>query len=258
MKTRMQDKVIIITGGAGGIGLESAALFLEEGARGIHLVDLDAGALKQAVSKLPADSPVTWTAADVSLSADVARYTDEAAKAHGKIDVLFLNAGIEGKVLPISEYPEELFDKVMAVNVKSIFLGLKHAIPHLKENGGGSVMITSSVAGLRGTPNVSAYVTSKHATLGIMKTAALELAADKIRVNSIHPSPVDNRMMRSLEDGFAPGKGDEVKAGFEQMIPLGRYATNREIAEMALFLASDESRFITGSSFVVDGGMTAK
>ncbi|AXI99385.1 NAD(P)-dependent dehydrogenase, short-chain alcohol dehydrogenase family [Cyclonatronum proteinivorum] len=258
MKKRMQDKVALITGGAGGIGLETAVLFIEEGAQGIHLVDLDEATLKEAVASLPQGSKVTWSAADVSLNADVERYTREAIAAHGKIDVLFLNAGIEGKVMPITEYPEELFDKVMAVNVKSIFLGLKHAIPHLRENGGGSVMITSSVAGWRGTPNVSAYVTSKHATLGIMKSAALELAADGIRVNSIHPSPVDNRMMRSLEDGFAPGKGDEVKAGFEQMIPLGRYATNREIAEAALFLASDESRFLTGTSITVDGGLNAK
>lgn len=258
MTKRMQDKVALITGGAGGIGFETAVLFIEEGANGIHLVDLDEATLKEAAASLPQGSKVTWSVADVSLNADVERYTREAIAAHGKIDVLFLNAGIEGKVMPITEYPEELFDKVMAVNVKSIFLGLKHAIPHLRENGGGSVMITSSVAGWRGTPNVSAYVTSKHATLGIMKSAALELATDGIRVNSIHPSPVDNRMMRSLEDGFAPGKGDEVKAGFEQMIPLGRYATNREIAETALFLASDESRFLTGTSITVDGGLNAK
>jgi len=146
----------------------------------------------------------------------------------------------------------------MDVNVKSLFLGMKYGFPLLKENGGGSVIITSSVAGHRGTPNVSAYITSKHATVGITKTGALEGAADGIRVNSIHPSPVDNRMMRSLEEGFAPGAGAEAKKGFEQAIPLGRYATNEEIANAALFLASDESSFVTGTSIVVDGGMTAK
>ncbi len=255
---RLRDKVIVITGGAGGIGLASAELFLKEGAKGVHLVDLDKDALKEAASKLGETNYVSWTAADVSKAEDVKRYTHEAVKEYGKIDVLFLNAGIEGKVMPITEYPEELFDKLMAVNVKSLFLGMKYGFPELKKNGGGSVIITSSVAGHRGTPNVSAYITSKHATVGIMKTGALEGAADGIRVNSIHPSPVDNRMMRSLEEGFAPGSGADAKKGFEQAIPLGRYATNEEIANLALFMASDESSFITGAEYVVDGGMTAK
>jgi len=144
----------------------------------------------------------------------------------------------------------------MDVNVKGVWLGMKHAFPHMK-NSGGSVIITSSVAGLQGTPNVMAYVTSKHATIGAMKVGALEGAEHNIRVNSIHPSPVDNRMMRSLEEGFAPGGAEEAKKGFEQMIPLGRYGKNEEIASLALFLASDESKFITGSTYAIDGGLTA-
>lgn len=122
---------------------------------------------------------------------------------------------------------------------------------------GGSVIMSSSVAGLSGTPNVSAYVISKHAVIGIMRNLALELAPRKIRVNTINPSPVDNRMMRSLEDGFAPNQGEEAKKGFEQTIPLGRYAKPEEIASLVLFLASDESKFITGTRQVIDGGMTA-
>ncbi len=254
---RVKNKVIVITGGAGGIGLAAADLFLNEGAEGVHLVDLHEDALEEASRKLARPEKTAWTAADVSKSADVKRYTSDAMKRFGQIDVLFLNAGIEGKVMPLTDYPEELFDKLMAVNAKSLFLGLKFGFPYLKENGG-SVIITSSVAGFRGTPNVSGYITSKHATLGIMKTAALEGAPFGIRVNSIHPSPVDNRMMRSLEEGFAPGKATEAKQSFEKMIPLGRYATNEEIARLALFLASDESSFITGSSYTIDGGMTAK
>jgi NAD(P)-dependent dehydrogenase (short-subunit alcohol dehydrogenase family) len=171
------------------------------------------------------------------------------------IDILFLNAGIEGVVKPLTDYPEEMYDKVIAVNVKGVWLGLKHAFPHMKENGG-SVIITSSVAGIQGTPNVMAYVTSKHAVIGTMKVAALEGAEFGIRVNSIHPSPVDNRMMRSLEEGFAPGAAEEAKKGFEQAIPLKRYADNSDIASLALFLASDDSSFITGSTYSVDGGMT--
>lgn len=253
---KLKGKVVIITGGAGGIGLETANLFLKEGASGILLVDLDNEQLKDAAKSLESDN-VKYFTADVSKNEQVEAYTSKAVKEFGRIDVLFLNAGIEGVVKPLTEYPEETYDKVMAVNVKGVWLGLKHAFPHMKENGGGSVIVTSSVAGLQGTPNVMAYVTSKHAVIGSMKVAALEGAEHGIRVNSIHPSPVDNRMMRSLEEGFAPGGAEEAKKGFEQMIPLKRYANNEEIAKLALFLASDESSFITGSTYSIDGGMTA-
>jgi NAD(P)-dependent dehydrogenase (short-subunit alcohol dehydrogenase family) len=253
---RLKGKTAVITGGAGGIGLETAKIFLNEGAEGILLVDLNEDQLKDAAKSLESDR-VHYFAADVSRSDDVKAYTDKAIKEMGKVDVLFLNAGIEGVVKPLTDYPEEMYDKVLAVNVKGVWLGLKHAFPHMKENGGGSVIITSSVAGMQGTPNVMAYVTSKHAIIGSMRVAALEGAAGGIRVNSIHPSPVDNRMMRSLEEGFAPGGGEEAKKGFEQMIPLGRYATNDEIATVALFLASDDSKFMTGAIIPVDGGLTA-
>lgn len=252
---RLKNKSVIITGGAGGIGFATAKKMLDEGATGILLVDLKEDALKEATSKLK-NEKVHYIAADVSNSSDVKKYTEKAVDLFGEIDVLFLNAGVEGVVKPIVDYPEETYDQVMNVNVKGVWLGMKYAFPHMKKNGGGSIIITSSVAGLQGTPNVSAYVTSKHATIGAMKVGALEGAADKIRVNTIHPSPVDNRMMRSLEEGFAPGGGEEAKKGFEQMIPLGRYAKNEEIADLALFLASDESKFITGAQYVIDGGLT--
>ncbi|MFO7845896.1 MAG: glucose 1-dehydrogenase [Balneolaceae bacterium] len=252
---RLKGKVAVITGGAGGIGLETAKRYLEEGSGGILLVDLDDDQLKDAAKSLESDN-VKYFAADVSKNNQVEAYTRKAIKEFGRIDVLFLNAGIEGVVKPLTEYPEEMYDKVLAVNVKGVWLGLKHAFPHMKENGG-SVIINSSVAGLQGTPNVMAYVTSKHAVIGSMKVAALEGAEHGIRVNSIHPSPVDNRMMRSLEEGFAPGAAKEAKKGFEQSIPLKRYADNSDIANLALFLASDESSFITGSVYSVDGGMTA-
>lgn len=252
---RLKEKIAVITGGAGGIGLETAKLFLKEGADGILLVDQDEKKLKDAAKHLESDK-VAYYSADISVSDEVKGYTEKAIERFGKIDVLFLNAGIEGVVKPLTEYPEEIYDKVLAVNVKGIWLGLKHAFPHLMENGG-SVIITSSVAGLQGTPNVMAYVTSKHAVIGSMKVAALEGAEHGIRVNSIHPSPVDNRMMRSLEEGFSPGSSEEAKKGFEQTIPLQRYAENSEVANLALFLASDESSFITGSTYSIDGGMTA-
>lgn len=252
---RANNMSVVITGGAGGIGLAAAKKFLSEGAGGVLLVDLEEDSLKEAVTVLDSEKAY-YIKADVSKSADVERYTQRAVELFGKIDVLFLNAGVEGEVKPLTEYPEEMYDQVMDVNVKGVWLGMKYAFPFMKKNGGGSVIITSSVAGLRGTPNVIAYVASKHATIGAAKVGALEGAADRIRVNSIHPSPVDNRMMRSLEEGFAPGEAEEAKKGFEQMIPLGRYATNEEIADLALFLGSDESRFITGAQYAVDGGFT--
>ncbi|MFO7826648.1 MAG: SDR family NAD(P)-dependent oxidoreductase [Cyclobacterium sp.] len=251
----LKNKVALITGGAGGIGLATAKLFLEEGAKGVAIVDFSEENLKMAEETLGSEK-VLYIQADVSKAEEVKNYTNKVKAELGKIDVLFLNAGMEGVVKPMEHYPEETFDQVMAVNVKGVWLGMKYAFPIMKSDGGGSVVITSSVAGLRGTAQVSAYVGSKHATIGLMRVGALEGAPDKIRVNSIHPSPVDNRMMRSLEDGFAPGMGDTVKENFTKMIPLGRYAANEDIADLALFLASDKSKFITGATYVIDGGFT--
>lgn len=249
---RLENKCAVITGGAGSIGMTTAQLFLEQGAK-VLLVDRDEQALTKAVQTLGGNR-VNYSVADVTKAADVKRYADEAHKLFGKIDVFFNNAGIEGVVKPVVDYPEEIFDKVLAVNVKGVWLGNKYMAPHLKE--GGSVILSSSVAGLTGTPNVSAYVISKHAVIGIMRNLALELAPRKIRVNTINPAPVDNRMMRSLEEGFAPSHAAEAKKGFEQTIPLGRYAKPTEIAQLVLFLASDDSQYITGTTQVIDGGMT--
>ncbi|MBU1369574.1 MAG: SDR family oxidoreductase [Bacteroidetes bacterium] len=249
---KLENKVALITGGAGEIGKETAKLMLEAGAK-VFLVDLKAEAL-EATAKALGNTNVAWEAADVSQEEAVKRYVNKAVEAFGKIDIFFNNAGIEGVVKPIEAYPVDIFDKVVAVNIRGVWMGAKYVLPHMKD--GGSVIITSSVAGLVGSPNVSAYITSKHANVGIMRALAAEAAPRKIRVNSVHPSPVDNRMMRSLEDGFAPGAGAEVKKNLESTIPLGRYATNNEIALAVMFLAGDESRFITGATLPVDGGMT--
>lgn len=250
---RLQNKVAIITGGAGSIGKTTAKLFLEEGAK-VFLVDMADDALKNAVEGLGGDN-VKYSAADVTKSEDVQRYVNDAVKAFGKIDVFFNNAGIEGVVKPTVDYPEEVFDKVIAVNVKGVWLGNKYVLPQM--NDGGSIILTSSGAGIYGGPNVSAYIASKHAVVGLMRNLTLEVASRKIRVNTINPSPVDNRMMRSLEDGFAPGQAEAAKREMEKAIPMGRYAEPIEIAQLVLFLASDESKFITGTTQPIDGGMSA-
>jgi NAD(P)-dependent dehydrogenase (short-subunit alcohol dehydrogenase family) len=250
---KLENKTAVITGGAGSIGKATAALFLEEGAK-VLLIDLDEEALKQTAAELGNEN-ISWCAADVSNTDDVKRYANEAKKTFGSVDIFFNNAGIEGVVKPVTDYPEDEFDKVMAVNVKGVWSGNKYIVPLMAD--GGSIILSSSVAGLAGTPNVSAYVASKHAIIGLMRSLAYEVAEKKIRVNTINPSPVDNRMMRSLENGFAPGQGDEAKKSFEQTIPLGRYAKPEEIAKAVLFLAGDDSQFITGTTQVIDGGMNA-
>ena len=251
---RLENKTAVITGGAGGIGKATAEIFLKEGAS-VMLVDLKEEDLKSAVNDL-GDKNVYYTVADVSKEEEVKNYAENTRKQFNKVDIFFNNAGIEGVVKPITDYPVEDYDKLMAVNVRGAWLGMKYMIPLMEE--GGSIIITSSVAGMRGTANVSPYVASKHALVGMTKSLSLELAGSNIRVNSVNPSPVDNRMMRSLEEGFSPGSSEEAKTQFEQMIPLGRYADNDDIANLVTFLASDESSFITGAVFPVDGGMTAK
>ena len=253
---RLENKVAIITGGAGGIGKESAKRFLEEGAK-VVLVDLFQDSLDQTKAELDKLGEVITIQADVSQEDDVKNYVDKTVEKFGKIDVFFNNAGIEGKVAPITDQKVEDLDKVLAVNVRGVFLGLKHVLAVMKEQGYGSVINTSSVAGLSGSPNVTPYIASKHAVVGLTKATAVEVAPYKVRVNSIHPSPVNTRMMRSLEEGFAPGQAEAAKADMEKSIPLGRYGESEDISNLVLFLASDESSFITGVQYRVDGGMGA-
>ncbi|MEE4176499.1 MAG: SDR family oxidoreductase [Bacteroides sp.] len=251
---KLENKIALITGGAGGIGKAATKKFIGEGAK-VLLVDLMEDDLRKVQEEFGSDK-LYYIAADVSKTEEVEKYAQKAKELFGKVDVFFNNAGIEGQVKPIGDYPVEEFDKVMAVNVRGVWLGMKFITPLMAD--GGSIIITSSVAGLRGTANVSPYVASKHALNGIARSLALELAGRNIRVNAINPSPVDNRMMRSLEKGFSPDDAENAKSQFEQMIPLGRYAENEDIANLVLFLASEESNFITGAIHSIDGGMTAK
>ncbi|MBK6468363.1 MAG: SDR family oxidoreductase [Rhodobacter sp.] len=253
---RLQDKIALITGGAAGIGLETARLFLNEGAR-VALVDLNDSALESAAASLKGLGEVLTIAADVSSEADTRAYVAATVKRFGGIDIFFNNAGIEGRVAPLTEQKIADFDRVIAVNVRGAFLGLQHVLPVMIDRKGGSIINMSSIAGLQGSPNVAPYITSKHAMVGLTRAAAIEAAPFGVRVNSVHPAPINTRMMRSLEEGFNPGHGAEVKQGLETSIPLGRYGESLDVARLVLFLASEESSFITGGQYPVDGGMAA-
>ena len=252
---RLEGKVAVITGGAGGIGKAAGKLFVNEGAD-VLLVDVDEKALKSACDGIGSNK-VSYCVADVTNSSDNQKMINLAEERYGGVDALLANAGVEGDVSSIVDYDERRFEQVMAVNVKGPFLGLKAAIPAISKRGGGSIIITSSVAGVSGVANVAPYVTSKHAVIGMMKSAALECAPLNIRVNTVNPSPVETRMMRSLEEGFSPGEAETAREGMRANIPLGRYAEAEDIAKIMLFLASDDSDFVTGSVYMADGGSTA-
>jgi NAD(P)-dependent dehydrogenase (short-subunit alcohol dehydrogenase family) len=249
----MSGKTCVVTGGAGSIGLASAALLLSEGAR-VMLVGRTADNLARAAASLDAGDDVLGTVtADVSQTADVRRYLDETVARWGKIDVLFSHAGISGVIKPVTEYPEDVFDAVMAINVRGSFLACKYGLPLM--NDGGSIIITSSIMGSRADPGVCAYATSKHALIGLARVVAKEAAGRNIRVNVFAPGPTDNTFQSAIEERLTEIVGEDGTEFLNRIIPLGRHAQAEEVARMVLFLASDQSSFSTGSVFMADGGM---
>jgi NAD(P)-dependent dehydrogenase (short-subunit alcohol dehydrogenase family) len=252
MTKQMQGRVCVITGGAGSIGLAAAKLLVAEGAK-VMLVDLSETSLKKAVGDIGGDN-VAWSAADITRSDQVKDCMSRTAGRWGKIDVLFSNAGNFGVVAPVTEYPEEVFDSVLAVHVKGAFLAAKHALPLM--NDGGSIIITSSIVGVKGDPGVCAYITAKHAQVGLMRVLAKEAAARNIRVNTIHPGPVDNAFQLNVEKNLSGVLGRDATAFFNEIIPLRRHVRAEEVARSVLFLASGASSFTTGSLLMVDGGLS--
>ena len=250
---RLQGKTAVVTGGAGNIGLATAQRFLSEGAR-VLIVDRGEERVSAALRELGSND-AHGLSADVTVSADVSGYAAEAQRLFGMVDIFFNNAGIAGAVAPMVAHPDEAFDQVMAVNVRGVFLGLKHMLPVMRD--GGSVICTSSVAGLRGSAGMAGYVASKHAVVGLMRVASIEAAPRRIRVNTVHPGPVQGDMMNELEHGMAPNDPKAAHAMIEQRMRLGRFIERKEIADLVTFLASDESRMISGATMVIDAAMAS-
>jgi NAD(P)-dependent dehydrogenase (short-subunit alcohol dehydrogenase family) len=252
-----KNKIALITGAGNGIGRATSLAFAGHGAK-VVLVDRDRDAGEAAANTIRQQGgDARFVAADVTKATDVAAYVKAALDAHGRIDCFFNNAGIEGKIAPTAEYDEAMFDQVMGVNVKGVFLGMRAVIPVMVKQGGGAIVNTASVAGLIGTPGMPAYVASKHAVIGLTKTASGEVAREGVRVNAVCPGPVDTRMIHSLEKMLNPDDPASVEKKYQSAIPTGRYTTPEEIASTVLFLCSDLAMNITGAQWVIDGGRTA-
>jgi len=251
---KLDGKVAWITGAAGGIGAAVAQLFVAEGAT-VLLSDLDGEAVvKLAESLGPRAGAV---AADITDPAVNAALVKLAVDRHGGLDIAILNAGIEGVVSPIPDYPVNVFDAVLAVNVRGVFLGLKAAFPAMKARGGGSIIITSSTSGVRGTTGLIPYTASKHAVIGLMKSAALEGAKDNIRVNTVNPAPIETRMMDAIAEGLNAKNPGAARKQMEAGLPFRRYGKPEEVAKLMLFLASSDASYCSGGVYMVDGAVTA-
>jgi NAD(P)-dependent dehydrogenase (short-subunit alcohol dehydrogenase family) len=249
---QLAGKTAIITGGSGDIGRTTAARFIAEGGK-VLLVARDEQRLQE-VSEEIGSPDCHYMAADICDSDQVAACIRYATAKLGGLDILLANAGISGPTASIEEYPEAEFEHIMRINVTGTWLCLKHALPVLKSNReGGSVIITSSGAGLFGVPDICGYVTSKHALTGLMRVAALECASHKVRVNLLCPGPVRSAMTDAIGANFGMSASDYEKT-VSASIPMGRYATLDEVTDMMLFLAADTSRYCTGCIFPLDGG----
>ncbi|MCB9727185.1 MAG: SDR family oxidoreductase [Deltaproteobacteria bacterium] len=250
----LTGRTAIITGAAGGIGAAAARLFVRKGAQ-VMLVDREEASLSDVAA--PLGEHAAWFVADVSDEEQARAYVAACAERFGGVDILFANAGIEGRVAPLVLQEREDFVRVFEVNVLGVWFGIKHVVPMMARRGGGSIVVTSSVAGIIGSEGLGPYVASKHALMGLVKTAAQELAVEGIRVNAVNPGPIANRMMASIESQANPDAPERVHTAFEQLIPLGRYGSSEEVAEVALFLASGASSYCTGGAFLVDGGFVS-
>jgi NAD(P)-dependent dehydrogenase (short-subunit alcohol dehydrogenase family) len=249
----LEGKIALVTGAGSGIGRAAAMAFAREGAK-VVVADIAADSGKETLRLIEqGGGNGLWIEGDVSVSADVQTIVQAAVEHYGRLDYAFNNAGIEGAQAPTAEGEEDNWDRVLAINLKGIWLCMKHEIPVMLEQGGGAIVNTASVAGLVGFPNISAYNASKGGVIQLTKTAALEYAKDGIRVNAVCPGVIRTPMVERFLGGSA-----EAESQFVAMEPVGRMGLPEEIAEAVIWLCSDAASFVTGHAMVVDGGLVAQ
>jgi NAD(P)-dependent dehydrogenase (short-subunit alcohol dehydrogenase family) len=246
-------KVALVTGGGSGIGRATALAFAREGAK-VVIADRNVQRGEEAVSIIrDAGGTASFWRTDISIADEVEALVDYTMTTYGRIDLAFNNAGIEGNVKPLADQTEANFDAVIDTNVKGVWLSMKYEIPRMLKQGGGAIVNSSSVAGVTGFPGIAIYAASKHAVIGLTKTAALEYSAQGIRINAVSPAAIDTEMIDRLADGMNVKKHD-----LTPLHPIGRLGRVEEVAEAVLWLCSDKASFVTGHSLIVDGGFTAR
>ena len=253
MAGQLDGKVVLITGAGSGIGRASALTFAREGAK-VMVADLIVEGGEETVQLVKnADGEASFVKVDVSNAADVEAMVNKVVEVYGRIDCAHNNAGIEGQLASTDEYAEEMFDKVIAINLTGVWLCMKYEILHMLKQGSGAIVNTASGAGLVGTAGMSAYVASKHGVVGLSKTAALEYAKSGIRVNAVCPGLIQTPMVERLTNA-QPQLGEALIAAE----PIGRTGRPEEIAESVVWLCSDAASFVTGHAMSVDGGYVAQ
>jgi NAD(P)-dependent dehydrogenase (short-subunit alcohol dehydrogenase family) len=255
-RIRLDGRVAVVTGAAGVIGTATIHLLAERGAK-IVAVDRRRADLAAAVKTLPASAEVQAVEADVTEEDGVKEYVRAAVEKFGTIDALYNNAGVEGEVKAIQDYPLEAFRKVLDVNVVGVFLGMKYVLPVMLKQNKGSIVNTASIAGLVGSPHIAVYSASKHAVIGLTKSAAWECTGTGVRINCVCPGLIDSRMLSAIFQGRSGGNAPPPLEKLVERIPLRRLGLASEVASIVAFLASDEASYVTGSAYTVDGGRTA-
>lgn len=250
----VEGKVALITGAAGEIGGAIARQLADGGAR-VALVDNNLAGVRDIARQIGAGA--SWHECDVSDDQSMEQTVAAAEKAHGRIDIGILNAGISEPRMPLEDIDVTTYDRIMAVNARSVFLGLKHLFPAIRRQGGGSIVVTASTEGLRANAGLGPYAASKHAAVALVKTAAIEWAEHNIRVNCINPGPVDTAMVRALEQKSLDAGTADIRVRGVSIIPMKRFAAAEEIAKFVRFLASDDASYSTGATYLIDGGMLA-